>query len=225
MAATVSLLPQQSPAHPSRARILAAGRRQLSQNPDASLTDIADAAGIARRTLYQYFPRREALVDALATEAGQALTDALAAARRPRAEPPEALARLILAACTVGEHYRMLISLARRRLGEERIRAILAPARAEAAAILERGQQDGSFAAHLPAPLLALVNESVVLVILETGFADGSDAAREAAATTVLLTAGVTARVSRRAVQAVLREAPAPSAVREPAVPDPAASG
>jgi hypothetical protein len=65
----------------------------------------------------------------------------------------------------------------------------------------------------------------VVLVILETGFADGSDAAREAAATTVLLTAGVTARVSRRAVQAVLREAPAPSAVREPAVPDPAASG
>jgi AcrR family transcriptional regulator len=209
MITTAPSLPQGDPARSSRSRILAAGRVELGRDPDASLTAIASAAGVARRTLYQHFPRREALLDALATEAGQSLAAALAAARRPGAAPPSALARLILASWGVGEHYRMLIALARRRLGEERIRAILAPARAESAAILERGQRDGAFATHLPAPVLALAAESVVLLLLETASADGSDPSGEAAAITVLIAAGVTARAARRTVRAIFAEAAA----------------
>jgi AcrR family transcriptional regulator len=209
MITTAPSLPQGSEARSSRSRILAAGRAELGRDPDASLTVIASAAGVARRTLYQHFPRREALIDALAAEAGQSLEAALAAARRPGAAPPSALARLILASWGVGEHYRMLIALARRRLGEERIRAILAPARAESAAILERGQRDGAFATHLPAPVLALATESVVLLLLETASADGSDLSGEAAATAVLIAAGVTARAARRTVQAIFAEAAA----------------
>lgn len=163
-----------------------------------------------RRTLYEHFAGREALIDALAAEASQSLQEAFTAARRPDADPPEALARLILGSWAVGDHYRMLISLARRRLGEERLREILAPARAESVSILERGQRDGTFARHLPAPVLALATESVALAVLETrASADWSDPAGEAAATAVLITAGIDPATARRTVRAVLRDAPA----------------
>jgi AcrR family transcriptional regulator len=205
--------PQRSHARSNHARILAAARAELSRDPDASLEEIARAAGVVRRTLYEHFPRRDALIDALAAEAGDALAEALTAARRPGAGPPAALARLILAAWAVGDHYRMLISLARRRLGEDRLRAILAPARAESAAILERGQQDGTFATHLPAPVLALATESVVLAILETQAAsDWSDPTGAAAATAVLIAAGVAPAAARRSVRAVLADTPEPPA-------------
>jgi AcrR family transcriptional regulator len=198
--------PQRSHARSNRVRLLAAAREELGRDPDASLDEIARAAGVVRRTLYGHFPNREALVDALAAEAEERLEEAFLAARRPGAEPAAALAGLILASWGVGDHYRMLISLARRRLGEERLRAILAPARAEAVAILERGQRDGSFGTHLPAPVLALATESVVLALLETPpSAEWSDPTGQAAATAVLVTAGVSPAAARVYVEAVLR--------------------
>jgi AcrR family transcriptional regulator len=200
--------PQRSHARSNRARLLAAAREELGRDPDASLDEIARAAGVVRRTLYGHFPNREALIDALATEAKERLEEAFTTARRPEADPPAALAGLILASWAVGDHYRMLISLARRRLGEDRLRAILAPARAEAVAILERGQQDGSFGTHLPAPVLALATESVVLALLETQpSSDWSDPTGAAAATAVLVTAGVTPAAARGYVEAALRPA------------------
>ena len=42
-------------AHATRARILEAARRELGRDPDSSLGDIAEAAGVARRTLYEHF--------------------------------------------------------------------------------------------------------------------------------------------------------------------------
>ena len=205
--------PQRRHARSNRVRLLAAARIELSRDPDVSLDEIARAAGLVRRTLYGHFPNREALIDALATEAKESLEEAFTAARRPDADPPTALAGLILAAWGVGDHYRMLISLARRRLGEDRLRAILAPARAEAVAILDRGQRDGSFSTHLPAAVLALATESVVLAILESQAsaaeavppAPWSDPYGEAAATAVLITAGVEPAAARRYVQAALR--------------------
>ena len=197
--------PQRSHARSNRARLLAAARAELSRDPDVSLDEIARAAGVVRRTLYGHFPNREALIDALATEAGERLEEALTSARRPDADPPTALAGLVLASWQVGDHYRMLISLARHRLGEERLRAILAPARAEAVAILERGQRDGTFASHLPAPVLALATESVALAILESQeSSEWSDPTGEAAAAAVLITAGVDPTAARRYVQAAL---------------------
>lgn len=202
--------PQRRHARSNRARLLAAARTELSRDPDVSLDEIARSAGVVRRTLYGHFPSREALIDALAAEAQECLEAAFTAARRPDADPPTALAGLILASWGIGDHYRMLISLARRRLGEDRLRAILAPARAEAVAILERGQRDGTFASHLPAPVLALATESVVLALLESqasapgGPGTWSDPRGEAAATAVLITAGVEPAAAAGYVRAAL---------------------
>ena len=199
--------PQRSHARSNHARILVAAREELSRDPDVSLDEIARAAGVARRTLYGHFPNREALVTALTGEARQSLEEAFTAARCPGDDPPAALARLILASWAVGDRYRMLISLARRRLGEEHIRAALAPARAEATAILERGQRDGTFAGHLPAPILALATESVALAVLESHASPGwSDPTGEAAATAVLIAAGIDPASARRYVHTILNE-------------------
>jgi AcrR family transcriptional regulator len=80
--------PQRSHARSNHARILAAAREELSRDPDASLDEIARAAGVARRTLYGHFPNREALVTALTGEARQSLEEALTAARCRGDAPP-----------------------------------------------------------------------------------------------------------------------------------------
>lgn len=205
-------LPRRSHARSNRARILAAAREEFGRDPDASLDEIARAAGVVRRTLYGHFPNRQALIEALATEAKEALQEAYSAARRPHADPATALATLVLASWAVGDRYRMLISLAHRDLGEERIHAALAPARAEATSIIERGQRDGTFARHLPAPVLALATESLGLALLDahTG-PDWSDPAGEAAATAVLIAAGIDPTSARDHVRAIRTEDPGPT--------------
>ncbi|MET7664641.1 TetR/AcrR family transcriptional regulator [Streptomyces sp. NPDC005463] len=200
--------PHRSDAHSNRARILATARQKLRDNPDASLDSIAQAAGVVRRTLYGHFSSRLALVAALTQEAGQALQQAFAAARIPGADPLEAMARMALAVWEVGDQYRMLISLARRHLGEEAIRATLAPAREEATATVRDGQDEGVFADHVPAPVLALALEGLMLALAEENASSTwADPMGEAAATALLIAAGVAPQVAALRVRDVLHEA------------------
>ncbi|GHK00076.1 hypothetical protein SY2F82_18730 [Streptomyces sp. Y2F8-2] len=116
---------QRKDAHSNRRRILATARRKLREDPDASLDSISQAAGAARRTLYGHFPSRHALIADLTQEAGRELRQAFAGTRTADADPVEAMTRMVLAAWTVGDHYRMLIALGRRHLGEDAIRTTL----------------------------------------------------------------------------------------------------
>ncbi|MFJ8021470.1 TetR/AcrR family transcriptional regulator [Streptomyces sp. NPDC096311] len=204
---TLGRTPQRRIARSNHRRILATARQKLRDDPDASLDSIALAAGVARRTLYGHFSSRQALIAELTQEAGQALQQAFAAARIPGADPLEAMARMVLAAWAVGDQYRMLISLGRRPLGEEEaIRATLEPAREEAVAALRRGQYEGVFASHVPAPVLAEALEALMLALAEenTGYT-WADPTGEAAATVFLVAAGVPAQVAALQVRAVLR--------------------
>ncbi|MFF3656308.1 TetR/AcrR family transcriptional regulator [Streptomyces olivochromogenes] len=207
MADALGRTPQRSNARSNRTRILATTRQKLLDNPDASLGSIAQTAGVARRTLYGHFSSRQALVAALTQEAGQALQQAFATARIPGADPLEATARMALAAWAVGDQYRMLISLGRRDLGDEAIRATLAPARDEATATVRRGQDEGVFADHVPAPVLALTLEALMLALAaENAASTCEDPAGEAAATALLVAAGVAPQVAALRVREVLHE-------------------
>ncbi|MEU2052520.1 TetR/AcrR family transcriptional regulator [Streptomyces bungoensis] len=196
---------QRRDAHSNRRRILATARRKLREDPDASLDSISQAAGVARRTLYGHFPSRHALIADLTQEAGNELRQAFAGARTADADPVEAMTRMVLAAWTVGDHYRVLIALGRRHLGEDEIRTTLAPARAEAVATLRRGQREGVFADHLPAPVLARALEALMLALAEENaacpWADPTDAA---AATAFLVAAGVAPQRAALQVQEVI---------------------
>lgn len=68
---------------------------------------------------------------------------------------------------TVGDRYRLLLALARRDLGVERVAEVLAPARRAATTILDRGQRDGVFHTQLPPAVLSAGLEALTIALLE----------------------------------------------------------
>ncbi|WP_164412004.1 TetR/AcrR family transcriptional regulator [Streptomyces salinarius] len=209
MSKPVAREPQRRNARSNRARILATARRELGRNPDTTLEELARAAGVVRRTLFGHFPGRAALLEALAEEASEALRAAMADAADAAEPADRALAHFTLLMWPVGDRYRMLLALARHDLGVERVSAILAPARAEVTAILERGQRDGVFPAHLPPAALSAGLEAMVVALLEqvnTGALE-DDGTRAAAA--ILIAAGVPERSARTVVENVSPAVPA----------------
>lgn len=151
----------------TRARILEAARQRLGRDPDTSLTDIAEAAGVVRRTVYDHFAGRSALVEGLVADATEALRRALAAAAVPDPDAATSMARFVLALWPVGDRYRMLLRLAPQDLGAERLNEVLAPARDMAVSIIERGQRQGVFHTSVPPGPLSRALEGHLLALLE----------------------------------------------------------
>jgi AcrR family transcriptional regulator len=184
-----------SRADANRRRILDVALAELLRDPDASMDQIARAAGVVRRTVYGHFPNREALISTLVDEAVQALSAAHAAGREDVREPAEAVARSVLAVWAIADRYRLLVALAQRTVTMQGIRERLAPVREASIGLLQRGLDENVFSSPLPAPALAYVHEQMLFAVMEA-VNDGLLAAQEAgrcAAVTVLTAAGVPA--------------------------------
>ncbi|MFF7771325.1 TetR/AcrR family transcriptional regulator [Streptomyces massasporeus] len=184
-----------SRADANRRRILDVALAELLRDPDASMDQIARAAGVVRRTVYGHFPSREALISTLVDEAVEALSAAHAAGRQDVRDPAEAVARSVLAVWAIADRYRLLVALAQRTVTMQGIRERLAPVRQASIGLLQRGLDEDVFSSPLPAPALAYVHEQMLFAVMEA-VNDGLLAAREAgrcAAVTVLTAAGVPA--------------------------------
>jgi AcrR family transcriptional regulator len=189
-------------AEANRRHLLAVATRELVRDPDASMDDIARAAGVVRRTVYGHFPSREALIEGIADEAAREVTDALDRATAGVASPVDALVAATVATWAIGDRYRLLISLAQRNLPGGGIRERLRPARERVAGLLEDGARTGVFSAHLPPGVLAHAIESLILGLLQAvndGLWNTADPAREVART-CLVAAGVPAADADAAV-------------------------
>jgi TetR/AcrR family transcriptional repressor of mexCD-oprJ operon len=77
------------------------------------MTDVAAAAGVARATVYRYFPNRQALLDRLASVALDDAGTRLASARIEEVAPEEGVTRAVRALLDVGDSF---IALARERI-------------------------------------------------------------------------------------------------------------
>ena len=121
----------------------------------ASMTDIAQAAqdaGIARETLYRYFPSRDKLLYALYEAALTDLTDRLAEARLDAVPIEEAVARMTRATIAVTSRHRALGLFGQAPREARRVeRRLAAPLRA----VFERGAGCGAFRRDLPVHTLA----------------------------------------------------------------------
>ncbi|MER6248304.1 TetR family transcriptional regulator [Streptomyces griseorubiginosus] len=202
MSQPVGRVPQRRNARSNRARILATARQELGRNPDVTLEELARAAGVVRRTLFGHFPGRAALLDALAEEAAEAIHAAVSAGEGGTEPADRALAHFTWALWPVGDRYRMLLALARRDLGMDRVAGILEPARVRVAAILEQGQRDGIFHTQLPAPVLSAGLEAMTVALLE----EVNTGALEDDGTRVAVTTLVAAGVSEKRAQIVVDE-------------------
>ncbi|MFJ6842361.1 TetR/AcrR family transcriptional regulator [Streptomyces griseoluteus] len=193
-----------SRADTNRRRILDVALAELLRDPDASMDQIARAAGVVRRTVYGHFPSREALIGTLVDEAVRVLTDADLCARDGGAGPAEALARSVLGVWEIADRYRLLIALAQRTVTVQGIRDRLAPLREEKTRVLQRGLDEGVFSSPLPAAALAFVHEQLLFAVMEAvneGLLPPEEAGR-AAAVTALTAAGVP---SEKATELVAR--------------------
>ncbi|MFH8624135.1 TetR/AcrR family transcriptional regulator [Streptomyces vietnamensis] len=187
----VGRVPQRRNARSNRARILATARQELGRNPDTTLEELARASGVVRRTLFGHFPGRAALLEALAEEAAETLQGAVEGAAEATEPAERALARFSLAMWPVGDRYRMLLALAQRDLGVERVAEILAPARVRATAVVERGQRDGVFHSHLPPAVLSAALEAMTVALLEEVNTGALEDDGTRVAVTTLIAAGV----------------------------------
>ncbi|WAU82520.1 TetR/AcrR family transcriptional regulator [Streptomyces sp. Qhu-G9] len=198
----------------TRTRILEAARQVLGQDPDSSLGAIAEAAGVARRTVYGHFAGRAALIEGLTADAAEAVRLAIATTRtpQPHPDPATALAHFVLTLWPVGDRYRTLIRLAPQDLGTQRVSALLAPARDTVAAILARGQRQGVFHTSVPPGPLSRALEALLLALLDSVnsgiWADDGTSAATAALIAVGVDRGVAASTVRRLARHTVRHAP-----------------
>ncbi|MCH5677735.1 TetR/AcrR family transcriptional regulator [Streptomyces gilvus] len=184
-----------SRADANRRRILDVALTELLRDPDASMDQIARAAGVVRRTVYGHFPSREALVGTLVDGAVEAVAAAHAKGREAAEGPAEAVARGTLAVWEIADRYRILVALAQRSVTVQGIRDRLTPVREACTEVLRQGLDEGVFSSPLPAPALAYVHEQLLFALMEA-VNEGMLAAEEAgrsAAVTALTAAGVPA--------------------------------
>ena len=196
-----------SRADANRRRILDVALTELLRDPDASMEQIARAAGVVRRTVYGHFPSREALIGTLADGAVEAVAAAHAAGREGTQDLAQAVAGSVLAVWEVADRYRILVALAQRGATARGIRERLAPVRAACTELLQRGLDDGVFVSPLPASALAYVHEQMLFAVMEAVH-DGlltTQVAGRSAAVTILTATGVPASLAT-ALVAKLRD-------------------
>ncbi|MFF4803857.1 TetR/AcrR family transcriptional regulator [Streptomyces sp. NPDC001351] len=191
----------------TRARILEAARQELGREPDSSLGDIAQAAGVVRRTVYGHFNGRAALMEGLVEEATWALRQALAVPRAPVADAVTELARFVLAVWPVGDRYRILLRLAPQDLGADRLAEVLAPARDMAEAIIGRGQRQGAFQTGVPPVVLTRALEGYLLGLLDCVNSGGWSDDGTGTATAALIAMGVAGDSAAACVHGLVRSA------------------
>ena len=141
--------------------ILDAAVQCLSRNPDASVAEIAQTAGVGRVTLYGHFPSRAELIDAVMTRAitdGDQTLGEVDLSGDPRA----ALDRLVRSSWLLVNQFRSILVAAQATLPPGRMRDLHSGPARRAEDLVERGQAEGAFRSDLPASWLVGTMHSVM---------------------------------------------------------------
>jgi AcrR family transcriptional regulator len=123
----------------------------------ASMNDVASAAGVARATVYRYFPNRQALLDELVVVALREADERLTSARLDEVAVEEAVERAVRALVDVGDPF---VVLAREHARPEEFDRTLG---APLARLFERVRESGDVRDDLPVEWLT---ESLIGLIV-----------------------------------------------------------
>jgi TetR/AcrR family transcriptional regulator, mexCD-oprJ operon repressor len=136
--------------HRVGAAVLAGAARVLAvRGPAASMADVAAAAGVARATVYRYFPNRQALLDELTVVALREADERITSARTDEVPTTEAISRLVRALVDIGDAF---IVVARERVRPAEFDRVLTDPLTR---LFERGQASGDIRDDVPVTWLA----------------------------------------------------------------------
>ena len=145
------------------------------------MAEVAEAAGLARATLYRHFPSREELVRTILAQAYDEFETVVATARLDEDPPLEGLRRLIDGIIEVGDRYRFLLNAPPaepkgepRRKREDRMRQPVL-------ALIERAQRRGVLVSELT-PLWATQTLAALIDAALHAINDGQMTPAEASA-------------------------------------------
>lgn len=141
--------------------IVQAAAECLGRNPEASLSEIARAAGVGRVTLYAHFASRAEVVDAAMSRAIDRGNEALDAVDLS-GDPLVALARYVEVSWHLVDEARALLVAAQRELPAGRIRELHSGPAARVETLVARGRAEGVFRTDLPITWLVNVLHSVM---------------------------------------------------------------
>ena len=153
--------PKRADARKNIAAILDAATECLARDPDASVNDIATAAGVGRVTLYGHFESRGALVAEVverAVTAGDTVLEAVDLTGDPRA----ALGRLLEASWHVTHRYGGLVIAAQAALPESDFREAHEKPVQRAQRLLRRGRREGCFRTDMPIDWQVMTIQGVI---------------------------------------------------------------
>jgi TetR/AcrR family transcriptional repressor of mexCD-oprJ operon len=143
----------------SSAILEAAAMVLAERGEQASMADVAAAAGMARATVYRYFPNREALFEALGRLAVEQAGERLQAGRLEEVAVPEAFERAVRALVGVGDSFVVVSRESARPDPEQFEQRVASPLRD----LIERAQSLGEVRRDLPASWLM---ESLIGIVV-----------------------------------------------------------
>lgn len=152
---------QRADAQRSVAAIVSAAASCLAVDPEASITDIATAAGVGRVTVYGHFASRTELIDATMRHT-LAEADAILGSVDLDGAADVALGRLIASTWRLTARFRGLLVAAERTLPAEQILAAHAEPARRIQSLVDRGRTQGVFRTDLPGHWLITMLHAVI---------------------------------------------------------------
>jgi AcrR family transcriptional regulator len=132
-------------------RILDAAVDALTDDLDASMSEVARRAGVVRATVYVHYPTREALLEAVTDRAFGEIGEVIAAADPDEGTPVEALERVVAATWRKLGRYEALVAITTSTRTPEELHERHAPVMDQLLPLIRRGQRRGDFRADVPA--------------------------------------------------------------------------
>ena len=126
-------------------RILDAAVDALTDDIDASMSEIARRAGVVRATIYVHYPTREALLDAVTERALHEIGRVIDAAEPQRGDPVEAMRRVTAATWRHLGRYHALVAITTSTATSEEVHERHTPVLAQLLPLIQRGQASGAF--------------------------------------------------------------------------------
>jgi AcrR family transcriptional regulator len=142
--------------------IVAAGLECFREDPQASMTAVARAAGVSRVTLYSHFPSREALFEAVLAYSVNEADKALEAQELDVGPADEAMARMVHSCWRILDQHSFLVTASEGLVGEPRRRRQHRTVLDRVDRLIARGQDEGVFRTDLPRTWLVTVFYSLL---------------------------------------------------------------